>query len=48
MKRHSIGIDVMPEYYEMVKNQLQPVEMYLLEPKVKYEKIKSQRHYSVR
>lgn len=48
MKRHSIGIDIMPEYYNMVKNQLQPVEMYLLEPKVKYEKTKSQRHYSVR
>lgn len=48
MKRHAIGIDIIPEYFEMVKNQLQPVEMYLLEPKVKYEKTKPKRHYSIR
>jgi len=37
MKRHSIGIDNVPEYYEMVKKQISPVELYLLEPKEKYE-----------
>lgn len=37
MKRNSIGIDIVPEYYEMVREQLQPVELYLLEPKEKYE-----------
>ena len=41
MKRNSIGIDIVPEYYEMVKKQLKPVELYLLEPKVKYGKTKS-------
>jgi site-specific DNA-methyltransferase (adenine-specific)/site-specific DNA-methyltransferase (cytosine-N4-specific) len=41
MKRNSIGIDIVPEYYEMVKSQLNPVELYLFEPKVKYEKTKS-------
>jgi len=41
MMRHSIGIDIVPEYYEMVKNQLRPVELYLFEPTLKYEKIKS-------
>jgi len=40
MRRNSIGIDIVPEYYEMVKKQLKSVEMYLFEPKVKYEKIK--------
>ncbi len=40
MNRHSVGIDIVPEYYEMVKQQLQPVELYLFEPKVKYEKAK--------
>lgn len=30
MKRHSIGIDIVPEYYEMVKRRLNPVELYLL------------------
>ncbi|HNW88400.1 MAG TPA: site-specific DNA-methyltransferase [Bacteroidales bacterium] len=48
MKRNSIGIDIVPEYYEMVKKELQPVELYLLESKVKYEKNKSERRIKVR
>lgn len=48
MKRHSIGIDIVPEYYNMVKEQVKPVELYLLEPKVKYETAKSKRRYAVR
>ena len=48
MRRHSIGIDITSEYYEMVKSQINPVELYLLEPNEKYEKIKPQRRYSIR
>lgn len=48
MKRNSIGIDVVPEYYEMVRKQLQPVELYLCEPKSKYEKTKSERRIAIR
>lgn len=48
MKRNSIGIEIVPEYYEMVKSEIQPVELYLLEPKVKYEKAKSKGRISVR
>ena len=48
LKRHSIGIDIVPEYYDMVKAQVQPVKLYLLEPKVKYEKAKSKGRYPVR
>lgn len=48
MKRHSIGIDNVPEYYEMVKKQISPVELYLLDPKEKYETIKSVRRYAIR
>lgn len=48
MRRHSIGIDITSEYYEMVKKQINPVELYLMEPEVKYEKTKSQRRYAVR
>jgi len=48
MKRHSVGVDIVPEYYEMVQKQLKPVELYILEPKVKYEKAKPQRRYAVR
>jgi len=32
MQRHSAGIDIIPEYYDMVKQQLKPVELYLPEP----------------
>ena len=39
MKRNSIGIDVVPEYCELVKQQLRPAELYLLEPKPEYEKV---------
>jgi site-specific DNA-methyltransferase (adenine-specific) len=48
MKRHSVGIDNVPEYYEMVKKQISPVELYLLEPKETYEKLKPVRRYEVR
>lgn len=37
MRRHSIGIDIMPEYYEIVEKQLNPVEWILLEPKSDYD-----------
>jgi site-specific DNA-methyltransferase (adenine-specific)/site-specific DNA-methyltransferase (cytosine-N4-specific) len=48
MKRHSIGIDIVSEYYEMVKEQVKPIELYLLEPTVKYETTKSKKRLSVR
>ena len=41
MKRNSIGIDIVPEYCEMVKKQLKPVELYLFGPKTDYENIES-------
>lgn len=48
MKRNSIGIEIVPEYYKMVKKELQPVSLYLLEPKVKYEKTQSKRRIALR
>ena len=48
MRRNSIGIDIVPEYYEMVKKQLKPSELYLFEPKADYGKAKPKRHISVR
>lgn len=41
MKRNSIGIDIIPEYCDMVRKQVKPVELYLLEPQENYEKTKS-------
>ena len=40
MKRHSIGIDIIPEYYEMVKSQFNRIEYVLFEHKPGYEQIK--------
>jgi site-specific DNA-methyltransferase (adenine-specific)/site-specific DNA-methyltransferase (cytosine-N4-specific) len=42
MKRNSIGIDIMPEYIEMIKKEMKEKEFVLFEPKVEYETIKSE------
>lgn len=44
LRRNSIGIEIVPEYYEMVRKQIQPVQYYLLEPTQQYESTQSQRH----
>jgi site-specific DNA-methyltransferase (adenine-specific)/site-specific DNA-methyltransferase (cytosine-N4-specific) len=48
MRRNSIGIDIVNEYYEMVKKQFNPVEHYLLDPKENYEKVKPEGRITVR
>lgn len=48
MKRNSIGIDIVPEYCEMIRKQLKPVELYLFESKVDYEKAEPKRRIPVR
>ncbi len=48
MLRNSIGIEIVKEYYQMVKDQLKPVELYLLEPKVNYGTTKPARRIKVR
>lgn len=40
-RRNSIGIDIIPEYCEMAKKQLNKVEAYLYEKREKYGKVKS-------
>jgi len=37
MRRSSVGIELVPEYYERVKSCISPVELFLFEPKVEYE-----------
>jgi len=37
MKRNSIGIDVIPEYIEMIKKEIVESELVLFDPTVKYE-----------
>lgn len=41
MGRNSIGIEIKPEYFEMVKNQINTIELTLFEPVDEYEKTKS-------
>ena len=36
MKRHSIGIEIKKEYYKMVKSNIKPIELYILEPNKNY------------
>lgn len=37
LQRSSIGIEIIPEYYDMVKSQIPSVELFLFETKAKYE-----------
>ena len=48
MRRNSIGIEIMPEYHEMVENELKLVELYLLENKDSYAPTEPQRRIEVR
>lgn len=48
MKRNSIGIEIVPEYYEIVKSQIEPVEQYLFEPQGENEKIEHRRRVTIR
>jgi len=48
MNRNSIGIDIIFEYYEMVKREVEPTKLVLFEPKEKYEKTKNNRRYKIR
>lgn len=41
MKRNSIGIEILPEYYEMMKDGIKPVDYYLFEDRKVYETVKS-------
>lgn len=47
MRRNSIGIDIVEEYYEMVKKNLSPVELVLFEEKQNYEKSESERRITI-
>jgi DNA modification methylase len=38
MRRNSIGVDILPEYYKMVNKKLKPVTLFLMEDPDRYEK----------
>lgn len=37
MRRHSIGIEIVPEYFQMMQRQIEPVNLHLFEPESVYE-----------
>ena len=41
MKRNALGIEIVPEYHQMVKSGIQQTNLYLFEPEVEYEATKS-------
>ena len=47
MKRNAIGIEIVSEYYEEVKQQFAPKEYYLMEPQEKYETPEHKRRHTV-
>jgi site-specific DNA-methyltransferase (adenine-specific) len=48
MKRNSIGIEIIEEYYDMVRQQIEPVKLVLFDPKEKYGKAKTNRRIALR
>lgn len=48
MDRHSIGIELFPEYYEMVKEKLEPLKLVLYESAIDYEPTKVNRRNAIR
>jgi site-specific DNA-methyltransferase (adenine-specific) len=48
MMRNSIGIEIIPEYYKMVKKKLNPAQTYLFEPKKEYGKNNKKRRLPIR
>ncbi|MDL2220977.1 site-specific DNA-methyltransferase [Parabacteroides sp. OttesenSCG-928-N08] len=48
MNRHSIGIEILPEYYNKVKSKIEPVKQTLFDSNIDYDPITNQRHHSIR
>ncbi len=48
MNRHSIGIEIMPDYYNMVKKKLESVKLILFDQTKENETAKFKRHHAIR
>ncbi len=48
MNRNSIGIEIVPEYYNMVNDKLETTKLILFEPEEDYEQIKTKRRKAIR
>ncbi len=48
MNRNSIGIDILPEYCNVVKEEMEKLRYELFKPKVKHERTKTKRRVAIR
>jgi site-specific DNA-methyltransferase (adenine-specific) len=48
MHRHSIGIELIPEYYDQVKEQIAPLQLALFDPEAKYGNTEHSQRNTVR
>jgi DNA modification methylase len=48
MNRNSIGIEILPEYYQKIKNKLEPVKLTLFEPDIDHEPSANKQRRAVR
>lgn len=48
MNRHSIGIEILPEYYNKVRRKFEPVKLTLFEPNIDHGIVTNQRRHSIR
>lgn len=48
MNRNSIGIEILPEYYNMVKAEFEPSKLVLFDPIIEYESTTDKRRHAVR
>ena len=48
MNRNSIGIEIVPEYYNIVKKSIEPIKLILLEPEKRYEASPKRRRVAIR
>ncbi len=48
LMRNSMGIEILPEYFEKVKKNIDPVELTLFNPNTDYEKSEFERSSAIR
>lgn len=48
LSRNSIGIEIIPEYYQIVKREIQPMHYVLFEPNSNYEQAQTERRFAIR
>lgn len=48
MQRNAVGIEILPEYFEMVNKLINPIELVLFDPPINYAENQNIRRYAIR